>query len=341
MRIGSRTIDQGHEPLIIAEIGVNHDGSLQRALGLVAAARDAGADAVKFQWFEADRLLSSAARLARYQARTGAHDPHAMLRALELDADEIARAAAVAGSYGLAAIVTVFSPETAAEANVMTWDAFKTASPDVVNLPLIEALMATAKPLIVSTGAASAAEIESVTDRLGDHPHVLMQCVSAYPTPDESAALAGRAAMRRINPNALGYSDHTMSVDTGALAVASGACVLEKHLTYDRRAAGPDHALSLDADGFAEYVRLARRAWTMLGARDKRVLEIEQDVRQASRQSVTTLRALPAGHVLARGELTIKRPGVGIAPARLAEVVGRRLVRAVEADVPLRDEDLQ
>ena len=124
------------------------------------------------------------------------------------------------------------------------------------------------------------------------------------------------------------------------MAVASGARLLEKHLTYDRTATGPDHATSLDPDRFKRYVDLARRAWKMLGPAEKRVLEIEQDVRRVSRQSLTTTQALPAGHVLTSRELTIKRPGTGIAPWRLAEIVGRRLARAVEADVPLREEDL-
>ncbi len=341
MRVGDREIGPGRPPLVIAELGVNHDGSKLRAVELVEAARRAGADAVKLQWFEAERLLSRAARLARYQAEAGARDPLEMLRSLQLDSADMAEIARFASSLGLLTVLTVFSSDLVERAGGLGFDAFKTASPDVVNRPLIETLMSTDKPLFISTGAATLDEISTITKWLGDHPHVLMQCVSAYPAPDESAALAGRAAMCSVNPRALGYSDHTTAIDTGALAVAAGACVLEKHLTHDRSAAGPDHAASLDSDGFGEYVRLAHRAWRMLGRPAKHVLDIEMDVRVTSRQSVTTTRALPAGHVLRAGELTIKRPGVGIAPWRFAETLGRRLVHAVEADMPLRDEDLQ
>jgi N-acetylneuraminate synthase/N,N'-diacetyllegionaminate synthase len=338
--IGNRRIGPGEPPYVIAELGVNHDGRLDRALKLVEAAHAAGADAVKVQWFEAGRLLSRAARLARYQKEAGAADPFDMLRALQLHADHLAKVVDRAHDAGLAAIATVFSADLVEQARALDFDAYKTASPDIVNRPLLEALMALGRPLLVSTGTASIDEVQQVTGWLGSHPHVLLQCVSGYPTPDEAASLAGRAAMCRVNPHALGYSDHTTAVDTGGFAVASGACLLEKHFTYDRNATGPDHATSLDAAGFKQYVDLARRAWRMLGPPEKRVLEIEQDVRRVSRQSLTTTRDLPAGHVIAAEELTIKRPGTGIEPWRLAEIVGRRLATQVDADMPLREEDL-
>ena len=340
MRIGERSIGRGHPPYVIAELGVNHDGERERALQLVDAARAAGADAVKVQWFEADRLLSRAARLARYQEAGGANDPFDMLRGLELDPPVIAEIVEHAGNAGLATIATLFSLDHVDAAVRCGFDAFKTASPDVVNRPLVEALMATGRPMFVSTGAATLAEVEAVSGWLGAHDHVLMHCVSAYPTPDDMASLAGRAAMYRINRNALGYSDHTTAEDTGALAVAGGACVLEKHLTLDRTAAGPDHAMSLEPHGFERYVRLAHRAHRMLGAPNKAPLAIELDVREVSRQSVTARCELPAGHVIAPGELTLKRPGGGIVPSRLAETVGRRLARPVAANTPLHDEDL-
>ena len=341
MKVAGREIDPEQPPYVIAELGVNHNGSLARALELVEAARGAGADAVKLQWFEADRLLSRAARLAEYQARAGARDPGQMLRALQLDGDQLAAVVDRAHAVGLHAIVTLFTVELVEPARRLAWDAYKTASPDVINRPLIEALMATSKPLFVSTGAATLDEIKTVCGWLGRHPHILMQCVSAYSTPEASASLAGREVMRAIDPRALGYSDHTTATDTGALAVASGACVLEKHLTFDRSAPGPDHPASLEPEELAVYIRLAHRARRMLGPRRKDVLEIETDVRTVSRQSLTTRQALPAGHVLSRDDLTIKRPGTGIPPSRLAETLGRCLARPLEAEVPLREADPQ
>jgi sialic acid synthase SpsE/CMP-N-acetylneuraminic acid synthetase len=339
--IGDRRIGPNEPPFVIAELGVNHDGRLDRALELVEAAHAAGADAVKVQWFDAGLLLSRAARLARYQKEAGAGDPFEMLRALQLHADDLSKVVDRVHDVGLAAIATVFSVDLVGQARELDFDAYKTASPDIVNRPLIDALMATGKPVLVSTGTATIEEVGTVTAWLGDHPHVLLQCVSGYPTPVDSASLAGRAAMCAINPNALGYSDHTTAEDTGGLAVASGARLLEKHLTYDCAAAGPDHATSLEPAVFKRYVDLARRAWQALGPPEKRVLKIEEDVRRVSRQSLTATQALPAGHVISKEDLTIKRPGTGIPPWELAKTVGCRLATAVDADMPLRPEYLE
>jgi sialic acid synthase SpsE len=341
MRIGDRLIDADHEPFVIAEIGVNHDGSVERAVELVDAAARAGADAVKLQLFETDRLLSRAAKLAAYQERGGTNDPFAMLRALELSTHDMTPIVERAHRSGLHAIVSIFSVELVDHAERLPFDAWKTASTDLINRPLIERMCATDRPIILSTGAATMDEVAETIVWIGDHPHLFMHCVSAYPTPDEDAALGARLAMMRLTPRALGYSDHTAAVDTGALAVASGACMLEKHFTYDRGAPGPDHAASLDEAQFAEYVRLARRAWRMRGRIEKTVSAIEQDVRAVSRQSITTTRPLAPGHTVERGDLTIKRPGTGLPPVHLESTIGRRIARPVEADLPLTEDDLE
>jgi len=335
MRIAGRTIAPDQPPYVIAEIGVNHDGSVERALALVEIARAAGADAVKLQLFEARRLLGRDARLAAYQKASGATDPMVMLAALELPAEAMAGVVARAHEGGLHAIVTIFSPELVDAAERLPFDAYKTASPDIQNRPLIERLLATGKPLLLSTGAATLEEVERAAGWLGEHRHLFLHCVSSYPTPDEEASLGGRLALAQVSPHALGYSDHTTSLDTGALAVAGGACLLEKHVTHDRAARGPDHATAVDAAGLAEYVRLARRAWTMRGPALKTVSACEDDVRTAARQSLTTTRDLPAGHVLTRADLTVKRPGTGLSPACLGEIEGRTLRRPVPADTPL------
>ncbi len=382
MRIGNKQVGINHPPYIIAEIGVNHDGQVERALSLTDAAAEAGADAVKLQFFETDRLMSKAAKLAAYQKNAGETDPIAMLRRLELGIDEMARVVDRAHERGMHAIVTVFSTELVEVAETLAWDAYKTASPDIINYPLIERLIQTGKPLIVSTGASELHEIgdtyfrllESITDLCA-----MLQCVSSYPTAPDNASIA---AMHDL-PNelalwggALGYSDHTAEVDTGAVAVSVGASILEKHFTYDRGAQGPDHAASLEPDQFAEYVGLARRAarppthtrksrllglpffgrtWKeidrsaivrlsesdpRIGPVEKRVLDCERDVREVSRQSVVATRDIAPGQTITRDMLTIKRPGTGILAYRLDEVVGSVAKRAIEGDVPIVEEDL-
>ncbi|HRQ71886.1 MAG TPA: N-acetylneuraminate synthase family protein [Phycisphaerales bacterium] len=337
-------------PYVIAEIGVNHDGSVDRALALTEAAARAGADAVKLQYFRTDLLMSRTAKLAAYQRAAGESDPVGMLRRLELGVEGMAAVVDRAHALGMHAVVTVFSVDLVPEAERLAWDAYKSASPDAVNRPLLEAMAATSRPLIVSTGACEAREIERAVgwlagarDRLA-----LLQCVSCYPTADADASLGAMGALRRIFDGPVGYSDHTTGEDAGALAASLGACVLEKHLTYDRAARGPDHAASLDPGGFARYAEAARSSARLafaeddprIGPPEKRVLACEADVRRVSRQSITTRRALPAGHALIPDDLTIKRPGTGLEPWRLGEVVGRRLARDVEPDVPLGAGDL-
>lgn len=340
MKIGEREIGLQHPPYVIAEIGVNHDGEVSRALELTDAAAEAGADAVKLQFFETDRLMSKAAKLAAYQKAAGETDPIAMLRRLELTLDEMALVVERAHTRGIHAIVTVFSTELVDAAETLAWDAYKTASPDIVNRPLLEALAATGKPMIVSTGASTLDEVvravgwlESVRDRLA-----VLQCVSSYPAPD--AALGGIGALGKATGLSVGYSDHTRRVETGAEAVGAGAVMLERHITYDPRAAGPDHAASLDPAGFARYVCGVRAAFLGVAEGRKTVLDCEQDVRTVSRQSVVSVDCIVAGTVIRREDLTIKRPGTGILAYRLDEVVGRTAARDIDGDVPIVEEDL-
>ncbi len=341
MKIGDREIGRESSPYIIAEIGVNHDGSLERALALVDAAAAAGADAVKTQFFVAEALMSQAALPAIYQREAGETDPIAMLRRLELSADDLAAIARRAHELNLHAIVTVFSVPLVELANQLGFDAFKTASPDITHKPLLEALARTGRPLIISTGASTMEEVVRAQRWLADAEAMFMQCVSAYPTPPEHAALGGVQALATQLRSPVGYSDHTTQVETGAFAVAAGACALEKHLTYDRSAVGPDHAASLDPAQFGAYVRMAHMAHDMIGTIQKRPLPIEEDVRRVSRQSIVSARRIDAGQRVSAEDLLFKRPGTGLAPWQLNDVAGRTAARTIESDTPIVPEDLR
>lgn len=342
--IGGRTLpasDDGRGPFVIAEIGVNHDGSLARARELVRAARDAGADAAKFQMFDAEMLMSRDAVLAAYQRERGATDPRELLRALALPAGALGELACECADAGLVPMVTVFSLPLVEMARRQAWQAFKMASPDIVNLPLLRAVASIGKPLVVSTGAATRDEVARASRWLAAHAELaFLQCTSSYPTADVDAAIGGMHDIAVITGRAVGYSDHTRSVDTGATAVAAGACILEKHLTYDRGAKGPDHAASLDPAQFAEYVRLARRAAVMVGAWRKELQEVERDVRKVSRQSLVAARDIAAGEFITAADITVKRPGTGICASRFDEIVGCRTLRAIGADRVLTESDV-
>tara|TARA_R110002073_G_scaffold118918_1_gene258454 strand:+ start:330335 stop:331423 length:1089 start_codon:yes stop_codon:yes gene_type:complete len=362
MQIGDRKIGLDQPPYIIAEIGVNHDGEVARALELTDAAADAGADAVKLQFFETDRLMSKAAKLAAYQKNAGETDPIEMLKRLELTIDEMALVVDRAHERGIHAIVTVFSMELVEIAETLAWDAYKTASPDIVNRPLLEALMATGKPMIVSTGASELDEVvravgwlDEARDRLA-----VLQCVSCYPTALEDAALGGCDALMAALDCPVGYSDHTATHHPGPLLSPLNVCIFEKHFTYDSRAAGPDHAASLNSEQFAEYIRYTQSAYfdddsvevlkevrskepflTYFGIIEKRVLDCERDVREVSRQSVVSACDIQAGATITRDMLTIKRPGTGILAYAIDTVVGRVATHEILADVPIVEEDLE
>ena len=185
---------------MVAELGVNHGGDPAEGAALVDAAHRAGADAIKLQLFETPRLLSRAATLAAYQVSGGSTDPWDLLAPLELPAAAMAGLVARAHDHGLHAIVTPFSSELVPVAEQIGWDAYKVASPDIVNRPLIAALMETSRPLLLSTGAATLEEVHRAAGWLGGHPHVLMQCVSCYPTPDEEAHLGALATLATLGP---------------------------------------------------------------------------------------------------------------------------------------------
>lgn len=370
MRIGNQEIGLNHPPYIIAEIGVNHDGDVNRALELTDAAAEAGADAIKLQFFETDRLMSKAAKLAAYQKNAGETDPIEMLRRLELTIDEMALVVQRAHSKGIHAIVTVFSTELVPIAETLPWDAYKTASPDIINLPLIRAIAGTGKPMILSTGASNWEEVERAfygfyeaeADRT-----VLLQCVSCYPTKREDAHISWMFSFppeHFYTGGQIGYSDHTTDIDTGELAVRVGACVLEKHLTYNQKAAGPDHAASLEPVDFAIYTKKSRDAAddrvvtgdlgryfynppkeeflkdTAYGSSFKVVLDCEQDVRLVARQSITSTQDIPAGTTITKEMLTIKRPGTGIPPYKLNQILGSKTTQPIEADTPITEADL-
>jgi len=340
-------------PYIIAEIGVNHDGDPAKALALVDEAHRAGAHAVKLQLFETDRLMSRAARLAAYQRNSGATDPFSMLRALELSIGQMAPIVERAHELNLHAIVTPFSPALVEVAERLPWDAYKTSSTDIINKPLIDNLLATGKPLIISTGASTIDEIRRAVDWLGDarSRSAILHCVSSYPVADADASLGAITALLQANlgVDAIGYSDHSPRVDTGALAAALGAELLEKHFTADRSAPGPDHSASLDPEGFARYAdacasplpNFADTAYAdLIGPAEKRVLACEADVRTVSRQSLVLTRPIRAGETIPRESLTTKRPGTGIEPFRLADIAGRTATRDIEPDTPLTEDDL-
>lgn len=342
LQIGGRPIGgPGNPAFVVAEIGVNHDGSLAQALQLVREARRAGADAVKFQLFSADALMhGEESRFAQYQSeRAGpAESPRHMLRRYELRPLEVAALVESIRAAGMVPLATPFSLPDVATLGSLDLPAIKIASPDLVNRPLLARAAELRVPMLISTGAATMDEVSQCVAWLRELnvDFVLLHCVSAYPVADEHAHLSwiGELAERFAVP--VGYSDHTTSLAAGAFAVAAGACVIEKHLTYDRGAAGPDHAASADPQQFAEYVRTIRLSERLAGRRGKRVLPVERDVRTVSRQSLVLCRDLGEGERIGETDVTIQRPGTGIPAAQITVLVGKRVRQPLRAGTLLQ-----
>ena len=234
---------------------------------------------------------------------------------------------------GLVPLATPFSPADVAAVGHLGLPAVKVASPDLVNRPLLACCAQLGVPVLASTGAATLDEVARSAGwlRKWRTPFALLHCVSSYPAAAADAHLGWIAELAAKFAVPVGYSDHTDDLLAGALAVAGGATVVEKHLTHDRSADGPDHAASFDPPQFARYVALIRRAETLRGQPGKRVLTAEADVRLASRQSLVAARDLAAGELVGDNDVTVQRPGTGIPAADVGRAVGRRTAGVIRA----------
>lgn len=347
--IGPHVVGPDRPTFIIAEAGVNHNGDLAVAMAMVEAAAAAGADAVKFQAFTADQLVTRDAETAGYQPGSSQLE---MLTALELHREDFHAIVAQCGNAGIELLLTPFTPgdlETLVDLSVHT---VKVASPDVTNHPLLTEIGRTGLPVILSTGAACVDEITVALDTLvdaGTTQIVLLQCVSSYPTPLHEAHLRCIGTLAELFGAPVGYSDHTTELVTGELAVGAGACLLEKHFTLDPTMHGPDHAFSLRPVELTAYIARARAAAfgqldeasldeqerQALGNGVKRTHDIELDVRAVARSSVTAAVTIAAGTTITREMLTIKRPGGGIAPGDIDSVVGAVAAADITADTTI------
>jgi N,N'-diacetyllegionaminate synthase len=333
--IGGRRVGRGEPVYLIAEAGVNHDGILDRALELVDAAAEAGSDAVKFQVFDVDRLVAEGTAKAAYQRRVdaGSETQDEMLRRLQLDRRAFQAIAERARARGIAFVASPFDEASVDVLVDLGVPAIKIASPDLVNLPLVAYAAATGLPLILSTGMADLEETLRAVDTAranGAGDLVVLHCVSAYPARPEDANLAAMATLEGALGVPVGFSDHTLGTGVAVAAAALGACVIEKHLTLDRAAPGPDHAASLEPREFAELVVQCRAAVAAMGDGVKRPVAAELENIAVTRRSVAAAHDLPAGSVLTRSSLVALRPGTGIPAADLDTLVGRTLVRDVQ-----------
>lgn len=345
IEIAGRTIGEGHPPYIIAELSGNHNGNLQRALMLIDAAAEAGVDAVKLQTYTADTItidhdgpgfvieggLWGGRRL--YDLYNEAHTPwewHPQLYAH-------------ARACGLHCFSSPFD-ETAVEyLETLNSPAYKIASFEIVDLPLIQKASSTGKPLIISTGMASADEIDlarRTAIESGAGGVALLHCVSGYPTPVEEANCRAILALALRHSGPIGLSDHTLGTSVAVVSVALGASIIEKHMTIARADGGPDAAFSLEPKEMAELVRSVREAHSAMGSAERRLRPSEAG-NTRFRRSIFVVADIRAGEPLTTTNVRSIRPNLGLPPKFLPEVIGKRAKRDLHRGEPLRAEDVE
>ena len=337
---------------IIAEAGVNHNGSLQLAMELIDIAADCCADAIKFQTFQADKLVRPGVSKADYQkVTTGAGDQHSMLSALELSVEMHQQLFKHCAFRGIEFMSTPFDPDSADFLLELGMRRFKIPSGEITNYPFLRHLARKDVPLILSTGMSTLSEIESAIDVIRtertfcgfteplDHILTVLHCTSNYPASFSDVNLRAMQTIFQATNLPVGYSDHTLGISVSAAAVALGATVIEKHFTTDKSLPGPDHKASLEPPDLHSMVEQIRTIEMSLGSSIKEPALSEFPVRDLVRRSVTSSRDLSAGHPLQATDVCLLRPGTGIQPADLSIVLGRSLKHPVTAGTTLQWSD--
>lgn len=328
IKISERLIGADRPVFIIAEVGVNHNGDLGLAKRLVDAARDCGADAVKFQTWVTEKLVAPDARMAEYQVRNvGKQESQfAMLKRLELSHDAFREIKDYADACGLLFFSTPDEEDSADFLDKLGVPLFKIGSAEVTNLPFLQHVARKGKPIILSTGMSTLGEVEEAVQMVegaGNHQLVLLHCVSDYPAQPQDCNLRAMDTLKEAFPYPVGFSDHTLGIDIAIAAVARGASVLEKHLTLDKAMPGPDHVMSLDAGEFAKMVRAIRTVEAALGTGRKQPAPAELGTKRVVQKAIVAARNVPAGRQLTREDLALRRTSGGL-PARYMEVlIGR------------------
>lgn len=333
-KAGKHQIGPGAPCFVIAEAGVNHNGSLSLAMKLVDAASDAGADAVKFQTFRAENLVTREAPMAEYQAaNTGLSESQFdMLKKLELSRESHQELISYCESRNIEFLSTPFSEESALFLSELKLPLMKIPSGEITNIPYLRYLAKLGVPLVLSTGMSNIKEVERAVQifREADcQDFCILHCTSNYPAAFESVNLKAMDTMREAFDCPVGYSDHTLGIEISVAAAAMGASMIEKHFTLDRRLEGPDHKASLEPHELKSMVGAIRNVEKAIGDGVKRPVQEEASTAAVARKSIVADRDIAKDAVIAPLDLKMLRPGTGLSSERLPDVVGRRAVRLI------------
>ena len=325
---------------IIAEAGVNHNGSIELAKKLIDAASDAGADAVKFQTFKTEKLVSKNAKKAKYQKQNinnGDDSQFAMLKKLELDIDAHHALIAYSKSKNIMFLSTPFDHESIEMLHSLELPIFKIPSGEITNLPYLKDIGKFNKKVILSTGMADIREIENALNLLMEagtqkHNITVLHANTMYPTPMEDVNLKAMLTIGKTFEVAYGYSDHTLGIEVDIAAVALGASIIEKHFTLDKTMEGPDHKASLEPDELKAMVQAIRNIELALGSEIKQPSPSEVPNMHVVRKSIVAATKIQKGEIFTEKNLTVKRPGNGISPMKWDEIIGSVAQRDYKED---------
>jgi len=342
IKIGNKLIGEEEPCFIIAEAGVNHNGSVELAKKLIDAAKDAGADAVKFQTFKAENVVVKDAQKAEYQKETtGEGSQYEMIKKLELTEEGFRELADYAEKKDIMFLSSPFDKESVDLLYELDVPAFKVGSGEITNFPLLRYIAKKRKPIILSTGMSTLGEIEEALDVIrseGVEDIILLHCVSNYPARIEDVNLRAIETLKQAFKLPVGFSDHTLGIIVPIAAVALGACVIEKHFTLDRNLPGPDHRASLEPDELKEMVKAIREVEKALGNGIKKPTKEEEKIKKVARKSIVAKVDISKGAIITEDMLDVKRPGTGIEPKYLKFIIGRKAKEDIKKDDVIRFE---
>lgn len=323
--------------LVIAEAGVNHNGSIELAKKLIKEAAIAGADVVKFQTFKAETLVSKSAKKANYQkVSTDVEESQFdMLKKLELDYGIHKELMQYSNEQGIKFLSSAFDLESIDLLSELGIDIFKIPSGEITNLPYLRKIAQTGKQIILSTGMSTISDIEAALEVLrqnGATDIIVLHCNTEYPTPMEDVNLLAMNTIQNTFKVRIGYSDHTLGIEVPIAAVALGAEVIEKHFTLDKTMEGPDHKASLEPSELKAMVDAIRNIQSALGDGVKRHSESERKNMPIARKSLVAKANIQAGEIFSEDNLTIKRPGTGLSPMLWDDIIGSIARKNYEAD---------
>jgi len=313
---------------IIAEAGVNHNGDINLAKRLIEAAKESGADAVKFQTFKTEEIVSLTAEKAPYQINnTGnSESQYDMLKALELSEDAFHELTKYAEERGITFLSTPFDHQSADFLDKIGIPLFKIPSGEITNIPLLEHIGQKKKPVILSTGMSTLGEVEEAITALktsGTTDITLLHCTTSYPAPIDGVNLTAMETLRCAFKLPVGYSDHTEGITIPIAAAALGATVIEKHFTLDKNMSGPDHKASLEPDELKSMVKAIHDVEIAMGDGIKVPTDAEKENIKIARKSLVAKRDIKAGESLNEDAIAIKRPGTGISPKYFQDILGK------------------